>query len=83
MKVKELLQIIENYRKIYSDIDEWEVYIEQPSLIALLNNTSDEDSFKSTNLKESKGWVYRGNNDAHCNHTIFPKNKFIANNNNY
>ena len=51
MKVRELLQNIENYRKIYSDIDEWEIYTEQPSLIAPLDNTSYEDYFNDTKLK--------------------------------
>lgn len=34
MKVRDLLNNIENYRKKYPDIDDWDVYTEQPDLMA-------------------------------------------------
>ena len=40
MKVKDLLKSIEEYRKKYPDIDDWEVYTEQPDLIATENGMS-------------------------------------------
>ena len=42
MKVKDLLKNIEEYRKKYPDIDNWEVYTEQPDSIAPLNYVSFE-----------------------------------------
>jgi len=38
MKVKDLLKHIEECRKRYPDLDEWDVYTEQPGLIAPENN---------------------------------------------
>ena len=50
MKVKELLENIENYRKAYPDIDDWDIYTEQPNLMAPLDNVSFEDYFNNTKL---------------------------------
>lgn len=43
MKVKDLLKNIEDYRKKYPDIDNWEVYTEQPDLIAPENGMSHKE----------------------------------------
>lgn len=43
MKVKDLLKNIEGYRKKYPDIDEWDVYTEQPDLMAPENYMSHEE----------------------------------------
>ena len=52
MKVKDLLENINHYRKKYPDIDEWEIFTEQPELIAPDNNISYEDWFKAYNENE-------------------------------
>lgn len=54
MKVKDLLNNIKEYRKKYPDIDEWEVYTEQPDLMAPLNNVSFETYFQETDSDENE-----------------------------
>ena len=54
MKVKDLLKSIEEYRKKYPDIDEWEVYTEQPDLMAPLDNVSFETYLKETDSDENE-----------------------------
>lgn len=54
MKVKDLLNNIERCRKEYPDIDEWEVYTEQPDLMAPLNNVSFETYLKETDSDENE-----------------------------
>lgn len=46
MKVKDLLRHIEEYRKRYPDIDEWDVYTEQPELCAPEHRIPYEEFFK-------------------------------------
>lgn len=53
MKVKDLLKSIEEYRKKYPDIDDWEVYTEQPYLIAPIDNISFEEYLNSNNPDKS------------------------------
>lgn len=43
MKIKDLLANIEHYRKEYPDIDDWDVYTEQPELIVPEHNISFKD----------------------------------------
>ena len=45
MKVKDLLNNIERLRKIYPDIDEWEVYTEQPDLVVPEDYMSYDECF--------------------------------------
>lgn len=52
MKVKDLLHNIEHYRKDYPDIDDWDIYTEQPELIAPENMVSYEDWIKAYNENE-------------------------------
>lgn len=54
MKVKDLLKNIEEYRTKYPDIDDWEVYTEQPDLMAPLNNVSFEIYLGETDSDENK-----------------------------
>jgi hypothetical protein len=54
MKVKDLLKNIEEYRKKYPDIDNWEVYTEQPDLIAPLNYVSFETYLQETDSDENE-----------------------------
>lgn len=53
MKVRDLLKNIEEYRKKYPDIDNWEVYTEQPNLIAPIDNISFEEYLNSNNPDKS------------------------------
>ena len=53
MKVKDLLNSINEYRKKYSDIDDWEVYTEQPNLIAPIDNISFEEYLNSNKPDKS------------------------------
>jgi len=53
MKVKDLLNSIKEYRKKYPDIDDWEVYTEQPNLIAPIDNISFEEYLNSNNPDKS------------------------------
>ena len=53
MKVRDLLKNIEEYRKEYPDIDDWEVYTEQPNLIAPIDNISFEEYLNSNNPDKS------------------------------
>lgn len=45
MKVKDLLHNIEQFRKSHPDIDEWEVYTEQPDLIVPEDYMSYDECF--------------------------------------
>ena len=53
MKVRDLLKNIEEYRKKYPDIDDWEVYTEQPNLIAPIDNISFEEYLNNNNPDKS------------------------------
>lgn len=53
MKVKDLLNNIKEYRKKYPDIDDWEVYTEQPYLMAPLDNISFEEYLKTHDADEN------------------------------
>ena len=56
---------INEYRKKYPDIDDWEVYTEQPSLIAPINNISFEEYLNSNNPDKSEDY-----NDIENSYTI-------------
>ena len=88
MKVKDLLANIEKYRQEYPDIDDWEVYTEQPDLIAPEHNISYEEYFKAVEnneptidyCEEQKQWtVSAGFNDFFWFDTKEEAEKFAAN----
>lgn len=54
MRVRDLLKSIEEYRKKYPDIEDWEVYTEQPYLVAPLDNVSFDEYLKSNDSDESE-----------------------------
>lgn len=54
MKIRDLLNNIENYRKKYPDIDDWDVYTEQPDLMAPLDNISFEEYLKNNDSDENE-----------------------------
>lgn len=56
MKVRDLLKNIEEYRKKYPDIDDWEVYTEQPNLIAPIDNISFEEYLNNNNPDKSEDY---------------------------
>lgn len=65
MKVKDLLNSIKEYRKKYPDIDDWEVYTEQPNLIAPIDNISFEEYLNSNDPDKSIDY-----NDIENSYTI-------------
>lgn len=74
MKVKDLLKSIEEYRKKYPDIDDWEVYTEQPDLIAPENGLSHNEWLKRVEKrpnvffsdKEGQWVAVNGLNETFC-----------------
>lgn len=87
MKVKDLLKNIEEYRKKYPDIDEWEVYTEQPDLIAPENGMSYDEWFrrvgKTPNVffsdKEGQWVAVDGLNETFCFNSEKEARKFVNN----
>lgn len=74
MKVKDLLNNIKKYRKTYPDIDEWEVYTEQPDLMAPENGMSHNEWLRKVGKipnvffsdKEGQWVAVNGLNETFC-----------------
>ena len=83
MKVKDLLEAIEDSKNCYSDFLEWDVYTEQISETDKVFKTGKGvDGFQKDwgHLTDSEGWLY-----VHCAgfNTLFEKEKVFTINVNY